>query len=144
LAGFGLTFRPIHRQLRARAGIDDAVARVLATWGGPARLDEAAAKARSAADVYTSVGAAVDAAHAHWLIGRLAVTKGEPAAALDDLRLAVRLFEETGRRERPAYRAAAKDLAAALRAVGHDDEADTLVKALAADGADTAPEDLTD
>jgi tetratricopeptide (TPR) repeat protein len=130
LAGFGLTFRPIRRQLRARADIDDAVARVLAMWGDTGTTKEALSHARSAAEVYLSVGATVDAAHTHWLIGRLAQASGADPTAISELRVAARWFTEAGRREDQARREVVAELAELLRRNGQDDEADSALGGL--------------
>ncbi|MDR1450631.1 MAG: hypothetical protein LBI84_10640 [Propionibacteriaceae bacterium] len=139
MAVFSLTYRPLRRQLRARADIADSVARVLATWGGPERTEEAAAKAQTAAVVYTSIGAMVDAAHARWLAGRLTLARDLPEAALADLRQAARWFEEAGPREKSSYAAVRAELAVLLRRLGQDDEADKL-----SPDADKPSQDLED
>jgi tetratricopeptide (TPR) repeat protein len=136
LAGFGLTYRPIRRQLRARADIEDAIARVLATWGGWPRREEASAMARSAAEVYLSVGATVDAAHAHWLLGRLSEAAGADSVAIEEYRLAVQWFGEAGRREAGRRHAVGLELANILQRTGTD----LTVEEILADLADSTDE----
>jgi len=128
VADFSLTFRPLRRQLRARADIDDALARVLATWGNDTDREDALARVKSAAEIYLSVGESADAAHAEWLIGRLAVEAGQPEEGLDPLELAAARFQQAGRRERHHFAQVTEELADLLRDICQEDRAEAVLR----------------
>ncbi|MDR1806597.1 MAG: hypothetical protein LBR33_01545 [Propionibacteriaceae bacterium] len=128
VAGFGLTFRPLRRQLHARADIEDALARVLATWGGEASRTDALDRARSAAEIYASVGAPVEAAHSNWLVGRLAAVDGATDEAVEQLELAAVRFQQAGRREFRHYAEVTEELAEVLRESGQYRRADEVLR----------------
>ncbi|MDR1513332.1 MAG: hypothetical protein LBS56_07625 [Propionibacteriaceae bacterium] len=123
VAGFGLTFKPLRRQLHARAEIDDVVARVLATWGDDEDRAVALTKARSAAEIYLSLGETVEAAHSEWLAGRLTAEAGLPADGAALLERAVGRFRAAGRRERDRLVHASEDWADLLQEMGEADRA---------------------
>jgi predicted negative regulator of RcsB-dependent stress response len=128
VAGFGLTFKPLRRQLHARADIDDSVARVLATWGDDEDREQALIRARQAAEVYLSIGEPVEAAHAEWLAGRLAYEAGDLDNAAELLELALNRLRVAGRREMANQALVAEDLADVLQELGQFDRAKRVLK----------------
>ena len=130
VAGFGLTFRPLRRQLRARADIDDSLARVLATWGQESEREDALVRARSAAEIYLSLGDTIDAAHAEWLTGRLAAEAGLPEEGLRPMEQAASRFQRAGRRERRHFAQVTEELADLLRDAGQDHRAEAVLRTL--------------
>jgi len=130
VAGFGLTYRPLRRQLRARADIDDCLARVLATWGEESQREDALVRARSAAEIYLSLGDAIDAAHAEWLSGRLAAEAGMPEEGLPPMEQAAARFQQAGRRERRHFAQVTEELADLLRDTGQERRAEAVLRTL--------------
>ncbi|MDR1214958.1 MAG: hypothetical protein LBK54_12920 [Propionibacteriaceae bacterium] len=130
LAGFGLTFRPIRRQLKARADLDDALARVLASWAGPERSQTAIERARSATEIYRSVGAPFDAAHSDWLLARLAENEGWYDQAQDYYKAAAAGFRSGGQRQAGHRRQVAQAWVELCRRLGLDDQAEAAAREL--------------
>ncbi|MDR1264171.1 MAG: YbjN domain-containing protein [Propionibacteriaceae bacterium] len=105
-------FPLLRRQLKARADIEDAWARVLsrrakrlaATAGAAQAGDpdsarrDALARVQAASKLYKGLGLSLDQAHADWLVARLEVAAGDTAEAADRLRTAAELFQRAGRR----------------------------------------------
>ncbi|MDR1078469.1 MAG: hypothetical protein LBL55_07410 [Propionibacteriaceae bacterium] len=130
LAGFGLTFRPIRRQLKARADLDDALARVLASWAGPEQRQTAIERARSAAEIYRSVGAALDAAHCDWLLARLAEAEGWVDQAQDYYKAAAAGFRAGGQRQAEYRHQVAQAWVALCRREDLDEQAEAAAREL--------------
>ncbi|MDR2929615.1 MAG: hypothetical protein LBV06_01705 [Propionibacteriaceae bacterium] len=115
----------VKRYVVARAGVRDAVARVLATWGDTEDKESAMAMAQESASRFSLLGRTDDAAHAWWLAGKIAADLGRHTAGAD-YAMALQSFRSTGERNRSYARATARDFAAYLRAEGQDDKADEL------------------
>ncbi|MDR1386962.1 MAG: hypothetical protein LBJ44_05125 [Propionibacteriaceae bacterium] len=129
VAGFGLTFKPIRRQLKARADLDDALARVLASWGGPDQRLTAIERARSATEVYRSVGATLDAAHTDWLLGRLTEAEGWDDQAEQGYKAALEGFKTGGQRQAEFCHRVATSWAELCQRSGHPERAQAILSA---------------
>jgi hypothetical protein len=104
-------------------GVDSVTEAEIAAWPADPGWDEALAHARSAAEIYTSLGASVDAAHADWLVARLTAATDE---AIDRLKSAATRFQRAGRRESSHYQAVLKELSE-LMAVDPADLSDSIL-----------------
>jgi tetratricopeptide (TPR) repeat protein len=115
--------------VRARADLGDATARMLATLG---RTGEAADLAESTAEDYARLGRTADAAHAFWLAG---LVRSEAADQIDRaiwcLESAVEGFGIA--RDRTSRSSAANDLIALLRRTGQPARAEQVAADLLKD-----------
>lgn len=115
----------------ARAELDDATARIVATVPGADgwTLRDAVSLATSAAETYADLGQVDSAAHAFWLAGRVNRELGEVDGAIFAFESA---FEGFGIAHQQRERAqVADELINALRSAGQEDRADAVVGEIA-------------
>jgi len=99
----------LKRYVLARAGLREAVARVMAEWGDTKDRESALVMAEEAASRFATLGRTEAAAHAWWLAGRIAAGLDHPSARTN-LAMAAQAFRSTGQRNWERYRAADDDL----------------------------------
>jgi len=112
----------IRRYVLARAELRDAVARVMATWGGSADKLAAVAMAEEAASRFSTLGRADAAAHSWWLAGKVAVQTSSDSVETSYMK-ALEGFAATGDRNNRFRRAAAGEYAEYLNQTGRPEQA---------------------
>ena len=116
----------IRKYVLARAELRDAVARVMARWGGAADRRTALGMAEESASRFSALGRTDDAAHAWWLAGKVAARLRDDSADTNFM-MAIQGFKSTGRRNRRFCEQVAVEYAHHLVATGRPHQAGELL-----------------
>ena len=116
------------RYVLARAGLRDAVARVMATWGDATDHQRALELAEESASRFLALGRTEAAAHAWWLAGRLAA-RLQAKSTDTNFAMALQGFRSTGERNRRYGVSVATDYARYLTEAGRTYEAGSVLGA---------------
>ena len=124
----------LRRYYLARAELRDCVARVMATWGDDADLEEAQAMAEESASRFSTLGRTDQACHGWWLAGRIAARRESRQSrhSIDskvevNYSLALEGFLATGTRSYLHGAAAAGEFAAYLSEKGRLEQAEEVL-----------------